>query len=211
MANLETLKDFFSPETFATMESEFNAYAEQHPDEKFRFENVSTGNYVSAKKLTKATEEVERLQKEIETLQATVSSKDTDAAEQLKALQEQIDNMKAQDAIRAAEDRLNERFNSVRGTNEFINSFTENGVKTAFKAALESSENAGKSDAEIYSAVVSGLGEVYRNPQKPKDLPKMGNVDDKLDVDAFNGMTISEQMEFANTHSEQYKRMFNKE
>ena len=211
MANLETLKDYFTPETFATMEKEFESYSESHPDEKVRFENVSTGNYVSAKKLAKATEEAERLQNEIDSLKETISSKDTDASEQLQALQAKIDEMTAQNAMRAAEDRLNDRFNSARGTNEFINTFTENGVRTAFKAALEDKANAGKSDAEIFSAVVSGLGEVYRNPQKPKDLPKMGNIDSKLDEEAFSSMSISEQMEFANTHSEQYKKMFYKE
>lgn len=208
MANLDALKDYFTPETFAQMEKEFEAYTESHSEEKVRFENVSTGQYVSAKKLASANKDIERLNGEIETLKATISTNDTDAAAQVEKLKQQIDEMNAQNSERDAEARLNERFASAKGTNEFINSFTENGVKAAFRAALEMPQNSGKSDADIYAAVVADLGEVYKNPHKPNDMIPMGEVDSKLDAEAFKGMSLDEQMKFANTHSEQYKRLF---
>lgn len=209
MANLESLKDYFTPETFAKMEQEFSSYADEHPEEKVRFENVSTGNYVSASKLSKANKTIERLEGEIANLEASVTG-DAEATQKIEQLQQQIEVMKRQAAEQESENALAERFSEAKGDGEFVNAFTETEVRRAFKAALDMPANKGKSDKEILASVVDGKGDVYKNPHKPNDIHPMGNIDSEMDAERFNGLSLSEQMEFANTHSEQYQRIMNK-
>lgn len=204
---MEFLKSILKPETYTALESEINDYCNSH-DEKIRLVNVSDGEYVSKKKLEKAEREKTQLQETIDSLNASLSEKDTNAEEQMKKLKEQIDAFKEKNAQREAAQKMAERFSLVKGSNEFINSFTENGVREAFFAALGNGENQGKSDSEIFNSVVAALGDVYKNPHKPSDIPPMGDVDPVLDAEKFKTMSLDEQMKFANTHSEQYHNLF---
>lgn len=208
--DLEFLKDKVKPETLEALSKELDAYTSTH-EEKIRLVNVSTGEYVKKGKLDSANAENERLKQELEGLKGQIQSNSDDAAQKVKDLQDKLDEIARQDALRAAEASLNERFDAVRGNNAFLNTFTENGVKSAFRDAVSASENVGKSDAEIYSSVIANMGEVYKNPNKPSDIPPMGSVDRLMDAEKFKGMTLEEQMKFANTHGEQYQKMFNKE
>ena len=203
---MEFLKGIIKPETYEALETEINEYCEKS-GEKVRLVNVSNGEYVKKGKLDKAEQENSRLQEQIENLQKSLEDKDSDSSSKLKELQDQIDGFKRQEEERKAEQRISERFDAVIGNNEFVNAFTENGVREAFKKAI--AESVGKSDAEIYSSVVETLGDVYKNPHKPADIPPMGrDVDSALDAEKFKGMSLDEQMKFANTHSEQYHNLF---
>lgn len=203
---MEFLKSILKPETYTALESELEEYSKDH--EKVRLVNVSSGDYVSKKKLDKAESEKSQLQAEIDSLKTSLSDKDATTDATVQKLKDQIAEFAKQNAEREAAQRMSERFNAVKGNSEFVNSFTENGVKEAFVAALKDSMNQGKSDAEIYASVVQPLGAVYKNPYKPNDIPPMGNIDPILEADKFKGMSLDEQMKFANTHSEQYHKLF---
>lgn len=83
---------------------------------------------------------------------------------QLKDLQDQIAAREQADKEAETEKALNGRFDAAIGENKFINDFTRNGIFAEFKAALEAEENKGKSDADVYAALVKDRNGIFENP-----------------------------------------------
>lgn len=128
--------------------------------------------------------EIERTNKEIEDLKTQIEAKGneidrykTTVAELEKAngdseelnrriqeLQATIEEHEEADRQAAAEKALNDRFGAVLGENEFINDFTYNGIYSEFRTALEAEGNKGKSDADIYAAIVKDRDGIFKNP-----------------------------------------------
>lgn len=128
--------------------------------------------------------EIERTNREIENLKAQIDAKGNEI-EQYKAtvselekangdsealnkkiqeLQATIEEREEADRQAAAEKALSDRFGAVLGENEFLNDFTRNGIYSEFKTALEAEGNKGKSDADIYAAIVKDRDGIFKNP-----------------------------------------------
>lgn len=132
-----------------------------------------------------------KLENDLATANNTLAERDRTIADLEKnkgdteALQKIIDEYKTADEERKANEAaaaeqaaLQARFDAVATDKKFINDFTRNGIAGEFKEALAKEENKGKSDAEIYAAVVKDRPGIYENPNAPQPIPGMGNFTD---------------------------------
>ena len=76
-------------------------------------------------------------------------------------LQKSIDDRNAADAAKEKTKNLEERFNSAHGNASFINELTRKGLLAEFSSALEDSSNSGKTDTEIFNALVEGRDNLF--------------------------------------------------
>lgn len=90
---------------------------------------------------------------------------DTEALQkQVKDLQDQIAERERAEKEAKAEKELNGRFDAAAGDGKFINDFTRNGIYAEFKSALDAESNKGKSDADIYAALIKDRSGIFENP-----------------------------------------------
>lgn len=116
---------------------------------------------------------------------------DLDALRQQLAAYEQVEQQRKQEAQQQEHERLlHERFDKLNGDRQYINEFTKNGVYGMFKAELDKQENQGKSDAEIYGALVKDKDGIFANPNAPQAIPPAGGspVDDMSVMRAAMGL-----------------------
>ena len=84
--------------------------------------------------------------------------------DQISSLQKEIDDRKAADTKAAEEAAVAERFKAAMGDKSFINDFTKAGILAEFTGALAKEENKGKSDADVFSALVKDRDGLFTNP-----------------------------------------------
>lgn len=116
---------------------------------------------------------------------------DLDALRQQLAAYEQAEQQRKQEAQQQEHERLlHERFDKLNGDRQYINEFTKNGVYGMFKAELDKQENQGKSDAEIYGALVKDKDGIFANPNAPQAIHPAGgsSVDDMSVMRAAMGL-----------------------
>lgn len=141
--------------------------------------------------------EIERTNKEIVDLKAEIETKDgkigdyektiadlekasgdTEALNtKIKELQDAIAEREKADKEAAEEKALSDRFGGVLGENKFVNDFTKAGIYSEFKAALGDEKNKGKSDADVYAAIIKDRSGIFENPNPVTSMggPAGGN------------------------------------
>lgn len=106
-------------------------------------------------------------------------------------LQKTIDDLEKQIRERAEVDEkalkdkaFADRFSAVTGDKKFINDFTQKGVLDEFKTALESKENQGKSDKEIFETLIKDREGIFLSSNPPADVPGAEpiNEDTRTDI-----------------------------
>ena len=162
--------------------------------------------------------EVDKLGKDIEDKDSQLKEKDTtikelkELADDSEATKKKLEELEQKEQARQEEEKqaqieegLKARFNNVTEGAEFVNDFTKIGAFNQFKDALNSPENKGKGDKEIYSELMKGNEGWLKQPQKFIDMPGMGVPDvDMTAVEKYKAMTLAEQMEWANENPEQF-------
>lgn len=109
-------------------------------------------------------EEANRKISEMETELQTLRDGQCEAEKmrtKIEELQKVIDNKALEEEKRALESAVEGRFNSVVGDAKFLNDYTRNGVYALFSEALNSAENQGKSDQEIFEGITGGCANVF--------------------------------------------------
>lgn len=109
-----------------------------------------------------------KLESDLATANSTIADRDKTIADLEKntgdtaALQKIIDEYKAADEQRKADEAaaqaraaLETRFNGVLGERKFANDYTRDGVFGEFEKTINADENKGKSDKEIFDALVN--------------------------------------------------------
>ena len=86
-------------------------------------------------------------------------------------LEQQIYARQEADKKAQEEKVFSERFARVVGDSKFLNEYTEQGIFDEFKKVISESENAGKSDVDIYKTIVSDRDGIFRNDHQPADIP----------------------------------------
>jgi len=158
------------------MEDIFKIFADEGieipEDKKNNLRSKITKNYKTINefndKIKAATEAAETANKTIDDLKAEIAKNTGDLA----AANKLIDDYKAADTAREEKAKAEkvtaeykERFGKVKPADkEFFNEATENWVFEQFRSALSEKDNAGKSDAEVFTAVT-----------KDKDIYKAKN------------------------------------
>ena len=167
------------------------------PEEKHKDIRRSLNeNYVVVSEHNK---KVEKLTEQVNTANSTIkdlNSKLEDASKvDVKALQDRIKEFEDAEADRIQKENtqkeveaLKARFSPLKGENKFLNEGTENWIFSEWKNALSLEENKGKSDADIYSAIVKDKN-IYENPNFKFTSPPVGTLGnpkgDKAYMDNF--------------------------
>lgn len=80
---------------------------------------------------------------------------------------------------------LRDRFAPLRGEHKYINEYTENAMFDEFKNALSLEENKGKSDCDIYAAIIKDKN-IYENPNQRLVIPPVGGNGKHTDSEYMN-------------------------
>jgi DNA repair exonuclease SbcCD ATPase subunit len=137
-------------------------------------------------KATAIQTKLDEANEQIKALNETIKGSEGDA-QKLKDLQEKVQGYEKAEADRkkAEEEATKEagiraRFDGLKGENKYLNEGTETWILNEFKKALESKDNAGKSDADIYAAVIKDKN-VFAGKQKLTIPPANGNSSGEVD------------------------------
>lgn len=146
-------------------------------DKKQSFDTAVRENYKTVSDYEKAVNARDNFKSQLETANNTISELEKNKGD-VAALQAEIDGYKQEKANREAAEHeaqkdaaLMSRFDKLNGEQKYTNEFTKNGVFAEFKAALENSENAGKSDADIFAALTKDREGIFANPNPAINIP----------------------------------------
>lgn len=128
-------------------------------------------------------EELKKLRENLDNSEKTISELKlvVDNSEQLKAKLSEYEQKENERKL-AQEQELKEktffeRFEKIASDKTFINELTKNGIYNEFKKSLGLEENNGKGDTEIFESLVKDKQNIFENPNKPQDIPRVGKIE----------------------------------
>lgn len=160
----------------------FEAFTKACAARKLNLVDLNAGEYVAKGKLFDVTDKNKVLESKIADYEKTIGELKNAAgdADGLKAkiatLEKTIADRDAAEKAAAEQAALAARFDAVATDKKFVNDFTRNGIVAEFKDALAKDENKGKSDTEIFAAMVKDRDGIFVNPNAPQDIPGTGNI-----------------------------------
>lgn len=77
---------------------------------------------------------------------------------------------------KAEDERLTDNILKAIGDKKFANDYTKNGIINEVKLEINKEENKGKSYSEIFEAITKDKIGIFENPNKPADIPSMGDT-----------------------------------
>lgn len=200
---MDFLKEIVGEELYGQISEKVGEYNKTHTPVKIV--DLSTGDYVSKSKLDR----------ERATLEDALNKQTTDqsaAQKTIEDLQKMVDEYKAAEKQKEIDEAIRKRFDSAKGKDrEFINDYTAQGIADKFKSAVLDESNVGKSDADIFNAIVSNQQGLFVNQHQPENIPPMKSDNKDVVASDFFARPLSEQMQFANDHPDLYKKIINKE
>ena len=103
-------------------------------------------------------EEINAKNKRIKELEGVVTQKETEHTELAEKYKDYDAILQERDALVAekAENAFRERFTSVLGDKKPKNTYTRDGLESAFRAEIAKEENAEKTDADIFNTIIDG-------------------------------------------------------
>lgn len=151
------------------------------------------------KTVTTETEKLKKeLDSEIDTYKTTIDNlekriKDMPNSDDVTKLQKEITEMKEAETKRIAEEKasqedkiLTDNIISAFGDKTFTSDYVKNGLITDIKTELTKAENKGKGIKEIFESLTKDKDGIFENPNKPTDMPSMGE-DGKISDDGADG------------------------
>ena len=137
------------------------------------------------------TTETERVKKdltnEINTYKATITNlesqvKGMPSSDDVTKLKNEIQALKDAETQRLANEKakqedetLTNNIVSVFGDKKFTSDYVRNGLIADIKSELKKTENAGKGIKDIFETLTKDKQGIFENPNKPADMPGMGN------------------------------------
>lgn len=180
---MEILKNIFGDKALT-----FDEFISAIDGEKtIKLANLADGKYVDKEKFDKKVVELQEANNTIKQLQ----NENVD----IERMKSTIADYRAKEQKRINEEKAAQknasykaRFSPLKGNNKFLNEGTENWIFNEFVKALDSDENIGKSDAEIYEFVTKDKN-IYISPNQQFISPPVGsNIEikgDKAYMDKF--------------------------
>lgn len=121
---------------------------------------------------------------EIKTLKEN-SKNNEDFKSKFEELDEKIKKQEAEETAKREDETLTNNIVSVFGDKKFTSDYVKNGLIADIKSELKKSENTGKGIKEIFETLTKDKTGIFENPNKPTDMPGMGdggsNADDGAD------------------------------
>ncbi len=136
------------------------------------------------------------------------------ARSELEMLRAEVERFRAGEQARMAADEearrraeVERRFEAAAGEREFLHEYVRKGLLADFAAALEDAANAGKSDAEVFSALTREKNcFAAQNPPPPLPAPEAAELERASGGEAFRALPLYEQFLFAQREPERARR-----
>ena len=121
-----------------------------------------------------------------------------DARAALEAARAELETLRAE---------VERRFEAAAGNREFLHEYVRKGLLADFAAALEDAANAGRSDAEVFSALTREKNcFAAQNPPPPLPAPEAAELERASGGEAFRALPLYEQFLFAQREPERARR-----
>ena len=120
-----------------------------------------------------------------------------DARAALEAARSELEMLRAE---------VERRFEAAAGNREFLHEYVRKGLLADFAAALEDAANAGKSDAEVFSALTREKNCFAAQNPPPLPAPEAAELERASGGEAFRALPLYEQFLFAQREPERARR-----
>lgn len=142
--------------------------------------------------LDNANNKIKTYETEIATLKD--SAKDNnDWKTKFESLDQKVKTQEAEAKAKAEEETLTNNIVSAFGDKKFTSDYVKNGLIADIKSELKKSENAGKGIKEIFDTLTKDKNGIFENPNKPADMPGMGDGKTNFDNDAEGFVSIIQE------------------
>lgn len=139
-------------------------------------------------------ETVEDLKRTNETLEKNSKSDDgTDWKSKFEKLDAKIKQDEADAKAKAEDEILTNNIISTFGDKKFTSDYVKNGLITDIKTELTKTENKGKGISEIFESLTKDKTGIFENPNKPADMPGMGESGQNTDNGADGFVSIIQE------------------
>lgn len=135
------------------------------------------------------------------------------ARAELETLRAEVERFRAGEQARMAADEearrraeVERRFEAAAGNREFLHEYVRKGLLADFAAALEDAANAGKSDAEVFSALTREKNCFAAQNPPPLPAPEAAELERASGGEAFRALPLYEQFLFAQREPERARR-----
>lgn len=142
--------------------------------------------------LDNANNKIKTYETEIATLKD--SAKDNnDWKTKFESLDQKVKTQEAEAKAKAEDETLTNNIVSAFGDKKFTSDYVKNGLIADIKSELKKSENAGKGIKEIFDTLTKDKNGIFENPNKPADMPGMGDGKTNFDNDAEGFVSIIQE------------------
>jgi DNA repair exonuclease SbcCD ATPase subunit len=105
------------------------------------------------------------------------SSSNTELKKQFEELQAKVAAEKEAAEKAKADETLTNNIITAFGDKKFVNDYTKKSLIAEIKEALAKPENTGKGIEKIFTELTKDKEGIFENPNRPPDMPPMGEVD----------------------------------
>lgn len=123
--------------------------------------------------LDTANAKIKTYETEITTLKESSKESD-DWKSKFEALDQKIKQQEADEKARQEDEILTNNIISAFGDKKFTSDYVKNGLIADIKSELSKAENKGKGISEIFDSLTKDKEGIFENPNKPADMPPMG-------------------------------------
>lgn len=157
--------------------------------------------------LDNANTKIATYETEIKTLKE--SSKDNaDWKSKFEQLDSKIKQDEANAKAKAEDETLTETIVNAFGDKKFTSDYVKNGLIADIKNELSKSENKGKGIKELFESLTKDKEGIFENPNKPADMPPVGNVKtEEITKEAFEKMGYMQRVNLKQENPELYQSL----
>lgn len=189
---------------------------------KLSKEEIKTILSENGKQIKTETDKVEEKYKtEIGTYKTTIDDlkgqiEKSPKSDELESLRTKIADFEKKEADRVAKEQASQKeaiilknINEAIADKKFVNEYTRNSIINEVKNALLDEANTGKSAKDLFEKITKDKTDIYENPNKPADMPGVGDVETTISKEAFNKMSYNERVELKQTNPALFKKYNN--
>ena len=118
---------------------------------------------------------------------------------------ERIENEKA----KKADEELTNNILAVFGDKKFTSEYAKTGLLNDIKAEIKKQENHTKGVKDIFDELTKDRVDIFESPNKLKDMPSMGDIDNGTTKEEFDKMSYRERVEFKESNPELFAKYNN--
>lgn len=156
--------------------------------------------------------QIENYKKTIDELNEKL--KEIPDSNEIETLKKQIKDFQDKEAQRIADEKAKEEdevlttniLNSLKDK-KFASDYAKNGLIADIKSELGKSENKGKGIREIVDFLTKNKNGIFENPNKPANMPGMGEVNTTVTKEAFEKMGYRERLKLKQEDPEQFAEL----